>query len=204
MLTSIIVPTVLNPEAVARVTTAIEANTGPGYELIVVDTSPIPMGYVRTANQGLDQASGDVFVVMNDDAIPRPGWLEPLLDAVGRGVWLCSPGWAHALIAGHCLCFPRECRAATGAFDERYIHTCADQHLELQVYDLGHTVCQVPESNVIHNANDLLRIHHRKSMRAGNHGLLPETGAWYNRDQAVYEAFWGDRRTSDHWPEEWN
>lgn len=202
-LTSIVVPTVFNDEAVARVTRLTKANTGPSYELIVVDNGSKARGCVVASNQGLAAARGEVLVVMNDDCQPQPGWLEPLLAAVKDGVWLCSPRWRFARLGGHCLCFPREAYEATGGYDERYRHTNADHHLEMTIAELGKPICQVPQSEVLHDPGDPMRIHHRFASKTGNWEILPNTGAWYLEDQAVFESIWGDKRPQDYWPEDW-
>jgi hypothetical protein len=159
---------------------------------------------VRSYNKGLAQAKGDILVCMNDDCRPGAGWLEPLVAAIEQeGLWLASPGWRHARTAGHCMCFPRAAYDLTGGFDERYRHWCADQVFELTLIDSGKPIRQVSESNVYHDPGDFNRINYRKSAKVGNWEELPNTGQWYNEDQAVYESIWGKRTVMDHWPEDW-
>jgi GT2 family glycosyltransferase len=38
------------------------------------------LGFAAAANQGLTNATGEVFVLLNNDTVVPPGWLEPLLD----------------------------------------------------------------------------------------------------------------------------
>lgn len=203
MLTSIVVPSVFNDAAVQRCVEAIKAQTVQDYELIIVDNGGEARGCVRGFNQGCAAARGDVLVMMNDDCVPMAGWLEPLLAKITAGVWLCSPQWQYARLGGHCLAMPRECYETVGGLDERYRHWCADHHLELQVVDLAKPICQVPASTVLHNPDDPLRIHYRKSAFVGNHEQLPNTGQWYLEDQAVFESIWGERRPADHYPQDW-
>lgn len=192
-LTSIVVPTVFNDDTVRRGVAAIKATTGPPFELIVVDNGSEARGCVAASNQGLAAARGDMLVVMNDDCVPQPGWLEPLIAAVESGVWLCSPRWQHARLGGHCLAMPRACYRATGGFDERFRHWCGDQDLELRVHHLGKPIRQVRESVVLHEPDDPARIHYRSSAKVGNWERLPNTGAWYLEDMEVWRSTWGER-----------
>jgi len=198
--TSIIVPTFANDEAVRRVTRLVKENTPSSYELIVVDNGSSARGYVATCNQGMAAGRGDVLVLMNDDCQPQPGWLGPLVDAVRRGIWLCSPDWPSARLAGHCLVLSREAYEYTAGLDERYVHTNADHHLEMTLARASVPICQVPESHVLHLAEDPLRIHYRKSCFLGNHEQLPNTGQMYLDDQATFESIWGDDRPRNYWP----
>lgn len=199
MLTSIVIATALNPEAVTRVTRCAEENTPENHELIIVDTSPEALGCVKSFNKGMAQAQGDVLIAMNDDCQPRAGWLLPLLDAVDRGIALTSPRWPVARLAGHCLVIPRSTWTRFGPFDERYRHWCADHHLEMLVSDAGLLVGQVYDSVVDHDPSDPLRMHYRKSAFIGNYADIPNTGQWYLEDQAVYESIWDGRYIMSHW-----
>jgi GT2 family glycosyltransferase len=80
---------------------ALAANTpGDLYELIVVDNASVDgtrdylamlegdvqviyndinRGFVEGCNQGAKLAKGDYLLLLNNDAIPQPGWLEPLI-----------------------------------------------------------------------------------------------------------------------------
>lgn len=201
MTTSIIIATVFNDDAVHRAVAAIKANTGPSYELIVMDNGSEARGCVHAFNQGLRAADGDVLVCMNDDCVPADGWLEPLVDAIeSRGAWLCCPAHHFARMAGHCMAFSRAAYEFTGGFDERYRHWSADHHFEIVLAEAGKPICQVPESIVHHHPDDIHRIHWRKSSFQGNHDQLPNTGQWYLEDNATFHEFWQGKVPSDYWP----
>ncbi len=142
---------------------------------------------------------------MNDDCQVTEGWLEPLARRIrDDGVWLCCPQWRYARIAGHCMVFSRAAYEFTGGFDTRYRHWNADHHFEMVLAEAGKSICQVPESIVHHDPADIGRIHHRRSAFLGNHAQLPNTGEWYNVDNAAFHEFWGGRVPSDYWPEDWS
>jgi GT2 family glycosyltransferase len=48
----------------------------PQARLLVNDTN---MGFLATANRGVAATSGDIIVLLNNDTLPLPGWLPPLL-----------------------------------------------------------------------------------------------------------------------------
>ena len=76
-----------------------------GHEVIVVDnastdgmaamlaTHPLSprtlrnaenLGFARACNQGAEAARGEFVLFLNNDTVPEPGWLEPLLEVVRR------------------------------------------------------------------------------------------------------------------------
>ena len=42
-------------------------------------TNPENLGFVQSCNRGAREASGEVVVFLNNDTLPEPGWLSPLL-----------------------------------------------------------------------------------------------------------------------------
>jgi GT2 family glycosyltransferase len=55
-------------------------------------------GFIDTCNRGAEAATGEFLVFLNNDAVPLPGWLPPLLHAVDR--------FPHAGAVGGKLLFP--------------------------------------------------------------------------------------------------
>ncbi len=55
--------------------------------------SPVNLGFAGGVNLGLEQAGGDVVVLLNNDALATPGWLTGLMGALGRepGVGIVGP-----------------------------------------------------------------------------------------------------------------
>ncbi len=96
---SVIVPTYLRPQDLARCLAALKLQTRPVDELWVIirdtdretwqflegfDRESLPLrtatvtesGVIAAMNIGLDQATGDVVAFTDDDAAPHPDWLE--------------------------------------------------------------------------------------------------------------------------------
>lgn len=44
-------------------------------------------GFVAAVNAGLDEAHGDILVLLNNDAVPDHTWLASLIDALDRNPW---------------------------------------------------------------------------------------------------------------------
>ncbi len=103
MTTSIIIPTIeARPDLLQECLIAIEA-TAPGREVIIAND---PVSFGENCNFGAFQATGDIYVFLNDDCLPTPGWIEPLEDAFGwqdvgiAGSQLRAPGSLDLLHAG--------------------------------------------------------------------------------------------------------
>lgn len=54
------------------------------YEEVTVLRQPVNLGFAGGVNVGLRAAKGDVLVLLNQDCLVRPGWLEPLTETFER------------------------------------------------------------------------------------------------------------------------
>jgi GT2 family glycosyltransferase len=103
---SIVIP-VLDRWDLAVDCLAATAATAPDAEVLVVANGTRPptdlpgtptvlryaenVGFAKACNAGADAAAGDVVVFLNDDTIPRPGWLEAMYGALGGDVVAVGP-----------------------------------------------------------------------------------------------------------------
>jgi len=62
----------------------------PGIRLLINKTN---LGFVGACNRGLAEAAGAYAVLLNDDALPQPDWLRPLLETMERDpqIAACQP-----------------------------------------------------------------------------------------------------------------
>jgi glycosyltransferase involved in cell wall biosynthesis len=82
-------------EATAR-RLAVELKSANGFMLRVVDTGA--GGQVAALNRGLDCADGDIIAITDDDAAPRPDWIERIANAFDADERLGAIGgrdWVH-------------------------------------------------------------------------------------------------------------
>ncbi len=103
MTTSIIIPTIeARPDLLQECLIALEA-TAPGREVVIANDK---VSFAENCNAGAFNATGDIYVFLNDDCLPTPGWLEPLeyqfgYEDVGiAGSMLRSPKSMDLLHAG--------------------------------------------------------------------------------------------------------
>jgi len=96
---SLILPVHSQPELTAACVRAIVTTATVPYELIIVDDTATAStkdvvariagatvlvndqnaGYTRSLNRGAEQARGEFVVLLNDDTVPQPGWLEAMV-----------------------------------------------------------------------------------------------------------------------------
>jgi len=126
---SVVVCTRDRPEALDRCLAAISAGTRSATEVIVVDSAPkfanaeqiaarwgaryiyeSRPGVSLARNRAARESTSDILVFVDDDAVPEPGWLEPLLAefvdpavALAAGRLLPPEGDLHLLPAYACL-----------------------------------------------------------------------------------------------------
>jgi GT2 family glycosyltransferase len=106
---SVVIPTHNGCELLAECLRALQQQTYPDFETIVVDDAStdgtaellarMPWvevvrlpgsqghGFVAACNRGLARARGEVLVLLNNDAVPEPEWLGALVDALDRNPW---------------------------------------------------------------------------------------------------------------------
>lgn len=105
---TVVIPTFRRPNALARLLGALQAHEAPGlaWEVVVVDNAPptarlavetaggpVPVRYLAEArpgavharNRGIAAASGVAIVCLDDDVVPRPGWLATLVGPILAG-----------------------------------------------------------------------------------------------------------------------
>lgn len=138
---SIITPWRDHPEFMDDYRTAVET-VSPTEVLVIDDGSKVPIdsaahrfeepvGFSRACNKGLELATGDVVIFLNNDIrMIRADWLDMILQAVEPGV-IVGPQMrndAHTIVDGHvipyldgwCLACMREDFHALGAWDTTY------------------------------------------------------------------------------------
>ena len=90
---SIIIPVCNRPDLTEKCLKTIKANTT-DYEVIIVDNGSTPAysglervirnekneGFPVAVNQGLKQATGEILVILNNDTLVPPGWLDNLAE----------------------------------------------------------------------------------------------------------------------------
>jgi len=105
---AVVIPTFNRPDLLAACLSALEEHT-PEHVRVVVDNgfvgSPIfrtgpkawctagrNLGFAAGCNRGAEMATGaDVYVFLNDDTVPQPRWLDPLVAAIDAGALIAGP-----------------------------------------------------------------------------------------------------------------
>jgi len=65
---------------------------------------PPGTGFARAVNAGLAAAEGDLVAVVNDDALPKEGWLETLIESLARDSTLAAVQGVHLQMERPALC----------------------------------------------------------------------------------------------------
>lgn len=98
---SIVIPHYGSAALTAACREAIAQNTPEPHEVVVVDNgtgddveaavrNDVNRGFAVACNQGFDAASHDLVLFLNNDTRPGPGWLGPLIAAMGPQVGAAS------------------------------------------------------------------------------------------------------------------
>jgi len=72
----------------ARLLAALPADLGPGVRVVREET----LGLSAARNRGLREAAGAIVAFLDDDAVPRPGWLAALLAGYTHAGVVCVGG----------------------------------------------------------------------------------------------------------------
>ena len=101
---SVIIPTKNRPEDLERTISTLLLQTHMADELIIVDqsrmrsvlkTDPLPLKYIynpgitgasHARNEGMKQATGDIWLFLDDDVLLEPNFIEKLLAAYSPGI----------------------------------------------------------------------------------------------------------------------
>ncbi len=184
------------------------------------------LGFAVACNQGSRMACGRLLLFLNNDTIPKPGWLEPLVTAVDSGeadicgarllypdgtcqhagiafserglynIFSGMPSDAPAVaqrrymqaVTGACLILRREVFHKLNGFDEGFLNGFEDVDLCIKAGSLGLRILYVPESVVIHYAEQSSG---RKDHDHSNAARFQER--WGGRiecdDQSLYASF---------------
>lgn len=105
------------------------------HEIIIVWNDR--MGYAPAINRGCVAASGDHFLIMNDDVIFKSGDLQDLC-IPGKATSPTYNGRTYPDLWGSCFCVPRDIWERMGGMDERYeVSYYDDDDLIFTLRDMG-------------------------------------------------------------------
>ena len=110
MTTAVIIPT-LDPESEMCVAAVDAVAESAPDVFVIVEHDRERAGFAQTCNAGAARTTADVLVFLNDDTVVLPGWLDPLVEAVG--------GPESGVIAGSRLLYPDGQIQHTGVFLRR-------------------------------------------------------------------------------------
>lgn len=175
------------------------------YEVVIVESGSRVRDYVGRMNRALRAAAGRIIVGLNDDVEVTPGWLDPLIDAIDAGAWVCYPDQTstdgNQCICGWCVVWDRlalhgfmgeqvrrEDPAGCLFYDERFVLWGSDIDLTRRLIDAGHPPVRVaiPEP-----------LKHQLSATVANPEFRESFNQWGVEDLDRYEAKHGTRAEVD-------
>ncbi len=164
--------------------------TYPWFEVVLVDdcspleipphwdityTNPVNLGYTRTVNRGLMEATGDVLIVANDDLQFYPGCLDRFLELPDNVI--ASPAdTASGSLDGFGAIFgmSRNTFNLMGLLDEQYRHFYSDQEYQERAEKLGVEVVKWKDIVIPHPESSTFKV-------LGNKDQL------LDQDRVIYE-----------------
>lgn len=161
---------------------------------------PVNVSFSNTMNIGMRATHGDYVIVMNNDAFPKPGWIDTLIRYQNEtDAWLVSPEVSspplieHFVIAKHdgfaevsmypavCWMLPRLTVNLVGYFDERFVPTMwEDNDYAKRVLNEGGKFIVVTDCQV----------EHRRS-KENNANFEGRIGSIYAENQRRFNEKWG-------------
>lgn len=180
-------------------------SAGHDYEVIVVSPDPVSGERVRwvkeTEKRGciaahlraFEESAGDVIVLMTDDTIVLPGWLDAIATTIGEGEKQYFPycvglnrlnsRFVGTVFGKYYAYFPaisrRSLDAVGGLFDPRFTAHWADPDLGLRIWDAGGRVefCEKARAAVSSLQRHFVEAAHKSSA--------------FERDARSFMAKWG-------------
>lgn len=161
---------------------------------------PVNVSFSNTMNIGMRATHGDYVIVMNNDAFPKPGWIDTLIRYQNEtDAWLVSPEVSsprlieHFVLAKHegyaevsmypavCWLLPRITVCLVGYFDERFVPTMfEDNDYAKRVLNEGGKFIVVTDCQV----------EHRRS-KENNANFEGRIGSIYAENQRRFNEKWG-------------
>lgn len=136
-------------------------------------------GYAKAINEGCKCASGDYFLIMNDDVILKSGNIEDL--CVPNTV--VSPtfnGKEYAALWGSCFCVPRTVWEQIGGMDEQYT---------ISYFDDDDLIASLQANNIPMKSQPTVVFDHPKPGRTLE--SMPDRNVFYQENCEKFRKKWG-------------
>jgi len=167
-------------------------------EEVKVISYPIPLGYPKAVNKGIEIAQGKYILLLNNDTVllpqPKNDWLNKLLlpffedEKTGiTGVFKKHiPEINRNFILFFCALISKEVIEKIGLLDESFgLGYCEDMLMSLKVEDAGYKLVAVPDDKIADNFDGNLyvsnfQIYH--AARATMNNISDEATESYNKN----------------------